>query len=59
MFEKIKKFKDKVVNFAKARIHFIKFRKLEKKQNEKINMQKVKEVRVISNSGSSNWNWVY
>lgn len=49
MFEKIKK----------LRIKFINFREKNKNKNEKINMQKVKEVRTFSNSSRSCRDRVY
>ena len=69
MFEKIKEFTKKIVDFGKSRIKFINFKdKKEKKKlkegvnqkkNEKINMQKVKEVRIISNSSGFDWDRIY
>ena len=69
MFEKIKEFTKRIVHFGKSRIQFINFKdKKEKrkqkegtnqKENEKINMQKVKEVRFISNSSGFNWDRIY
>jgi len=57
MFKRIKELTQKMVNFGKSRIKFISFKG--KKENENINMQKVKEVRFISNSSGVNWNRVY
>ena len=69
MFEKIKEFTKRIVHFGKSRIQFINFKdKKDKrkqkegtnqKENEKINMQKVKEVRFISNSSGFNWDRIY
>lgn len=49
MLEKIKNLK----------IKFINFKEKSKNKNEKVNMQKVKEVRTFGNCCGFSWNWVY
>ena len=69
MFERIKELTKEFVNFGKSRIKFINFKdkkekkkqniELSKKENEKINVQKVKEVRIASNGSCFDWNRIY
>jgi len=64
MFEKIKNFKNKLVDFVKPRIKFIRFNDKKKveanfaQKEKKLNMQKVKETRSFNICSSFDCNWV-
>ena len=46
-------------NIKNLRIKFINFKERNKNQNEKVNLQKIKEVRPFSYCSSFDWNWLY
>lgn len=53
MFEKLRKLRIKFINFKGKKV------KKDKKKNEQINVQKLKEVRTFSNCCNFSWNWLY